>query len=172
MTKEIPNKNYIILAVIILITILAVFYARNWYITTKEYNSDNSPVTKAINEIHQEELDNYALENSKFILYTSSGLNPNIKNFETKFRKFIINKNLSQSMLYINTADIDLEHLNRQLKNYAATENIKSKINSTENVNMYIFENQKIISVITETNKLEIKQINEILKENGMLDNA
>ena len=116
--KTIPKKNYAILAVIIFITIFLVFYMRNWYIMTKEYNSDNSPMLKSINEINSNEISNYVLENPRFILYTSSGLNKNIKGFESKFKGYVLNKNLKDYMIYINTANTDIEDLKNILNNY------------------------------------------------------
>lgn len=171
MTKKVPSKNYIVLAVIVILTIIVVFYARNWYITAKEYNSDNSPMLKAISEINPDEISNYTLENPKFILYTSSGLNTNIKSFESKFKNYVIDKNISSNMLYINTANINKEDFTGQLKNYAQV-NIKDQINVDENVNMFIFENGQITKVIINANTKTTKEIDSLLKTYGMLDNA
>ena len=172
MKKQVPRKNYVVLAVVVALTVLAVFYARNWYIMAKEYNSDNSPILKAISEINPDEINNYTLENPKFILYTSSGLNPNIKGFESKFKNYVIDKNLSSNMIYVNTENINLNEFNNELKEYAINDSLKTQINSDENVDMYIFENSKIIHVIENANKLEIKQIDTLFKSYGMLDNA
>lgn len=170
MNKQIPSKNYIILAVIVVITILVVFYARNWYITTREYNEDNSPMLKVVSEINLDEINNYAAENPKFILYTSSGLNTDIKRFESKFKNYTVDKGLSQNILYVNTADTDLEYLNNQLKKYA-TANTKNKISTSENVNMYIFENKQITHVIVNANNLTNEQIDSLLNDYGILEN-
>ena len=169
MKKQVPSKNYVILFAIILLTVLAAFYARNWYIMAREYNSDNSPMLKAISEINPDEIGNYIMENPRFILYTSSGLNSDIKGFESSFKKYVIDKNLSSSMVYINTAYINLDDFNNKLKRYSISNN---ETNSNDNVTMYIFINGKITKVISDANNLTIKKINSIFKKYGILDNA
>ena len=172
MEKEIPTKNYVILAVLILATVLAVFYARGWYNTTKEYNSQHSTMLTIVNEINQEEIANYTLENPKFILYVSSGQNANIKAFEKKFKKVVINKELSNSMLYLNSDGVNLEEFNKTLKEYAANDKLKSKIKNDGNVSMFIFENGKITNAIIDANNFSTKQLEKLLKKYGMIDNA
>ena len=163
--KTIPKKNYAILAVIIFITIFLVFYMRNWYIMTKEYNSDNSPMLKSINEINSNEISNYVLENPRFILYTSSGLNKNIKGFESKFKGYVLNKNLKDYMIYINTANTDIEDLKNILNNYTNEE-----LDINDSVNMYIFENGKIVKIITKAENQDTKSIEQVFKKYGVID--
>ena len=165
--KKIPKKNYAMLAVIVLVVALSVIYIRNWYIMAKEYNSNNSPMLKVISEINPDEISNYALENPKFILYTSSGLNKNIKNFESKFKNYVLDKNLKDYMVYINTADTDINYLSTILKDYTSSPN---QIKPSENVNMYIFDNGKIVKVINNANKSDNKTIENVFKKYGVLD--
>jgi len=167
--KQIPSKNYVILFVVILLTVLAVFYARNWYLMAKEYSSGNSPMLKVISEINPDEIGNYTMESPRFILYTSSGLNSDIKGFESSFKNYVIDKNLSGNMVYINTANIDLDNFNNKLKSYSISNN---EMNSNDNVTMYIFINGKITKVINDANDLTIKKIDKIFKKYGILDNA
>ena len=106
MKKEIPYKNYIILILVFLATIVAVFYVRDWYNTTKAYYAQNSVMTKVIREIKSEEISNYILENQRFILYVSSGQNSQIKDFEDEFKNLIQNLDIKiklsvQILVYI-----------------------------------------------------------------------
>ena len=66
--KKIPLKNYIILCVIILLTVISVFYIRSWYITSKDYYSRNSVIKDVVHEINVDEISNYTLESPKFLL--------------------------------------------------------------------------------------------------------
>ena len=170
--KQIPTKNYVICAVLVVLTVFAVFYARNWYIMTKEYNSDNSPMLKAIGEINTDEISNYILENPRFIIYTSSGLNTDIKNFESKFKSYVIDKNLSQNMVYINTANINRDSFNQLLQGYASNLKTKNKINVGDDVTMLVFENGKITRVIERADTMTLKQINDLFKKYGFVENA
>ena len=170
MEKKIEFKNYFILLIIILVTILSVFYARSWYNTTREYNSQNSIMLSAIGEINTNEISNYVLENPKFIIYASSGQNSDIKSFEKQFEKYIVKHNLQESIVYINTDSINKDEFTNQLKNYA-NEQAKPRINVNENASMYIFEDGKITHVINNVNDMKVTSINHLLKSYGMIDN-
>ena len=56
MKKEVLMKNYFILALIFIVTIIGVFYAREWYNTSKEYYAQNSVMTRVVREIRSEEI--------------------------------------------------------------------------------------------------------------------
>lgn len=171
MDKKIPTKNYVVLAVIVLITVTCVFYARSWYITTKEYYAKNSVMLDIVNEIHPEEINNYTLENPKFILYISSGQNGEIKNFEKSFKKVVSKEGLQSSILYLNSDTANTEDLKKILNKAAANDKIKNKINSSDLVSMYVFENGKITQAIVNADRLTSKQIKVLLKKYGMIEN-
>ncbi|MBQ9011063.1 MAG: hypothetical protein IJ093_00225 [Bacilli bacterium] len=170
MKKNIPSKNYIILAVLIVVTICAVFYARSWYNTTKNYNTHSSAMLTVVNEINPNEISNYILESSNFVLYASSGQNTKIKSFERTFKNYVVKQGLSDNMLYISTDGYTKEELTNILRQYADSKTI-NKINVNDNASMYIFENQKIIHVINDANLLSIKEINVLLKSFGATGN-
>ncbi len=172
MEKQIRTKNYIILAVLIIVTVLAVFYARSWYITTKEYYAVNSIMLDTVSEIQPNELANYTLENPKFTLYVSSGQNSNIKEFEEQFQKNIIDQNLSSSIIYLNADNISQADLTKELQSYAENDQVKKRINTASAVSMYIFDNGKITNAIINAQQSSPEQINVLLKKYGVIDNA
>ena len=98
--RSVPLKNYIICFVIIVLTVLLSFYIRDWYITTKEYYAENSPVKEVISEIKEDEISNYILENPKFAIYVSSEKNVSIKDFEGDFRDIIKKLEIQNNLLY------------------------------------------------------------------------
>ena len=55
MKRKIPVKNYFILAIVVLFTVVLAFYMRDWYNTSKEYYAQNSVMTKVVREIKSEE---------------------------------------------------------------------------------------------------------------------
>ena len=167
--RKIPRKNYVFLVLVFLLTVLIVFYMRNSYLMAKEYNSDNSPMLNVISEINPDEISNYVLENPKFILYISSGINKDIKGFESKFKNYVLNKNIKDYMIYINTADVDVNVLREILMQYAS-DDVSSSVNPSQNVSMYVFENGKIVKIINSANRLDNKTISSILKRYGVLD--
>lgn len=172
MEKTIKTKNYIILIVVIIITVLAVFYARSWYNTTKEYYAVNSIMLDTVSEIQPSELANYILENPKFTLYVSSGQNADIKQFEKQFQTNIINQDLSNSIIYLNSDNIDSNQLKELLQSYAKDTKIKDRINTNSAVSMYIFDEGKIIGTIINAEQSSSEQINTLLEKYGVMDNA
>ena len=170
MEKKIPPKKYAILFTIVLITVVGVFYARGWYNTTKEYESQDSVMRSVINQINLNEISNYALESQKFVLYVSSGQNRNIKSFERHFKNYIIKNNLQDDIVYINTDTVDRNEFKNQLKNYFNS-NIQNRIEGNDNVSLYIFEDGKVTHIINNADRLKIREINNLLKRYGMIDN-
>ena len=59
--KKIETKNYIILSLIVLVTVVVVFYMRNVYIVSKVYYNDNSVMLDIVKEVGQDELQNYLI---------------------------------------------------------------------------------------------------------------
>lgn len=169
--KKITPKNYIILGVIIVVTVIAVFYMRSWYIATKEYYATNSIMLDTINEINVDELDNYILENPKFILYVSSGQNGNIKSFEKQMKKIIVDEELENLTLYLNSDNINMETLKSKLTKITNNENLKNKVNTNSEISIYIIENSKMTNAIINAEKSSPNQIKNLLQKYGVIEN-
>lgn len=173
MERKIPRKNYIILAVTIILTVLLVFYLRGWYVTTKDYYAQNSVIKDVVREIKEDEISNYTLESGKFALYVSSGQNTSVKDFENEFKKLIAKSNCQNNVLYLNTDGIDVKNLNDSLRdNFAKNDRVKNSISDNSMATLYLFEEGKISSVINNVDNYSVKSINKIIKKWGLSDNA
>lgn len=171
MKKEIPYKNYIILILVFLMTILVTFYVRDWYNTTKVYYAQNSVMTKVVKEIKSEEISNYILENQRFILYVSSGQNSQIKDFEDEFKNLIQNLDISDDVLYMNLDGVNTGSFYDLLKNnYSSNAKLKNQIVSSDS-SLYLFTDGKIVNVLNNVSDYSIKRLENIIKSWG-LDNA
>lgn len=169
--KEINKKNYIILVVTIIITVIAVFYARSWYITAKEYNENTSVIQSIASTINENEIENHVLDNPRAIIYISSGQDQNIKSFEKNIKKLIEKNNLSDYVLYINKDEItDQNKLEGTLKRLAQNQKIKDKISNNSEISMYLFENGKLKYIINDANNQTPSEIEKTFKRNGMID--
>ena len=87
--REIAFKNYIILALVLIITIIGVIYIFMWY-SSKEKSKLELPI-----------LDDYIVENKDAVIYTSVLNDVNIRLFENKFKNVIVKNNLNSSILYL-----------------------------------------------------------------------
>ncbi len=162
MKKEIPLKNYFILILVILLTILAVFYMRDWYNTSKEFYAQNSVMTKVVREIKNDEISNYILENQKFILYVSSGRNTNIKSFEDEFKNLIQKMDLGENVLYMNLDEVDVSDFYNSLNSYASSTKVKNQIASSD-ASMYVFTDGKLTMLLNNVNNYSMKRLESII---------
>ena len=170
MEKKIPLKNYIILVIIFSVTIIAVFYMRDWYITTKEYYAQNSVMTKVTREIKNEEISNYVMENQRFILYVSSGQDSNIKDFEDEFKELIKKLDLNDDVLYMNMDGVNMDNFYKLIKGYSDSKKIENQI-STSNCSLYLFDGGKITLVLNDVSSYSIKRLENII-ESWMMEDA
>lgn len=99
--REIAFKNYIILALVLIITIIGVIYIFMWY-SSKEKSKLELPILDDyIMPINYNELNDYIVENKDAVIYTSVLNDVNIRLFENKFKNVIIKNNLNSSILYL-----------------------------------------------------------------------
>ena len=90
--KEIPTKNYIILIILSLVTLILTFNLAGIYQERMEYNNQSNNIMKFLSEIKEEELKNYVLDNHDTIIYISSSVDNENKKFEYQLRKYINRK--------------------------------------------------------------------------------
>ena len=133
--REIPKKNYFILFIVIVLSLLIAFYFRKWYKAYEDSYLSKSIVGNYLFEINYKELDNYLVENQSAIIYVSKVGNEKIRNFEKKFINAINQNDLKNKILYLD------------LSNYKGDTNDKytiNDINITSVPNISVFENGKL----------------------------
>lgn len=97
--REIPKKNYIILFVLIIGTILLGVYLHNIFI---ESDTNTPLMDDYISVINYNELSDYLLENKDIIIYSSYLGDTEIRAFEKEFRNVINRYELNEKILYLN----------------------------------------------------------------------
>lgn len=143
--KTIPIKNYIILGIIIIFTLLLCSYFSSWYKTNEEANLKKGIMSENLMQIKIEELDNYMQENPNKIIYLSSSNDEEIKSYENKLYNYIIDNNLSNLFIYIDTSEIEIEKLVSILEKNSV---IKGNIDYSISPNIYIVKEGKITEVL------------------------
>lgn len=99
--REIAFKNYIILALVLIITIIGVIYIFMWYSSKEERKLELPILDDYIMPINYNELNDYIVENKDAVIYTSVLNDVNIRLFENKFKNVIVKNNLNSSILYL-----------------------------------------------------------------------
>jgi len=112
--RTIPKKNYFVLGVVIILSLLIIYYLYMWYEAYLD-NKLNIPILdKYMEVINYNELDNYLLENANAIVYVSMLENEEIRDFEKKFKILFKTHALDRDILYM---DITNEISNINLGN-------------------------------------------------------
>ncbi len=171
--KKIPKKNYIILTLITIFSILIVFYLASWYNATKEYYMNNSIMTDFLSEIKPEEIDNYIMDNPVSVIYLASSKNADIKGFEKSFKKLIKEEEIKDSIIYMDVYKIVDNNFFPDLKNNYFSDELKAdNISLTSNPNIIVIENRQIVDILNKNNKkLELRSTKNLLIKHGIINN-
>lgn len=103
--KEIPLKNYILLSIVLILTIVVVIYFFLWK-NTYEKNKLQTPILDDyLLVINYNELNNYLVENKDAIIYVSKLNDESIRLFENKFKNIINKNNLNNKILYLDLTE-------------------------------------------------------------------
>lgn len=160
--RNIPLKNYIILSIILIVSVILVIYFYMWY-GELETNRLNTPVIdQYISLINYNEIDTYIVENKKAFIYVSVLNNEKTRNFEKKFIKIINKYSLNNRILYLNLTD--------QYKNNVLFNNIVNKYNLSDLPCIVIFENGIVKDVYNIKNyNYDIELLVSYLKIKGVI---
>jgi len=142
--RKIPMKNYIILGVVILVTMLILYYFYMWVDVYKESKINIPIMDKYMSVINYNELDNYIVENPDTIVYVSVLEDENIREFEKKFKNKYKNNQINNEVLYMNiTEDIK----NDNLKNEMISKYSVNSLNITNVPLVMVFEDGILNSI-------------------------
>ena len=161
MEKKIPKKNYIIVALISIFTILLTLFLMNKYNSNK--TSENITF---VSEIKENELNNYVTERQEVIIYMSSSTNENIKELENDLEKYTKKKNLKDGYVYLDLSKVDSNFYNEFYINYL-NESYTGKF-KIEEPSLIIIRNGKVESYLNKINN--INQIKLFFEKNGVLE--
>lgn len=169
--KTIPKKNYVLLGLLTVVTILAVVYMSKWYRTRENYYLENSVMKELVGEVKELEFTNYILENPDIVIYIANDQSESTKKFEKKLKKYILDKNLKSYFIYINGNESTEKFLS-DLKNKYFVEEMKN-IDITY-PNLLFMEDGKIKDILyrTELAEKNIKDVELFLQRNGVLEDA
>lgn len=159
--RAIPKKNYFILGVVLLLTVLAVYY---FYMWNKAYNESkiNEPVLdKYMTVINYNELEDYLIENPDTIIYTSILEDKDIRSFENRFKNYIRNDKLDHDVLYM---DITSEIKSNNKKTDMMKKYSVEYANILDIPNVMVFENGKLKMIYNiQDNDYDVKKTVEFI---------
>lgn len=163
--KEIPLKNYILLSIVLILTIVVVIYFFLWKNTYEKSKLQTPILDDYLLVINYNELNNYLVENKDAIIYVSKLNNENIRLFENKFKNIINKNNLNNKILYLD--------LTEELKENNIVKEINKKYGKemTEIPSIIIIKDGKISSSYNiKENKYNIKLLEKYLEKEDVIN--
>ena len=164
--KEIPKKNYIILACVLLITILLAFYLKNWYEMRESIYGTRNLLVQNLPELKLEEIDTFIQENPNIIIYAASSNDERNKDFERKLYDYIVKRDRIFEFVYLDK-DLINESQIIELQRKYGNEEIKD-VNMTYIPNFYVIQDGKIIDFYNKQGKISYEDAVSFLKEVGI----
>ena len=166
--REIPKKNYYIVAIVSIIVIALTLWVRVLYLNYVNNKVENGIFyNKAINQINTDDFDFALGEANEAIMYVSYTGNKDIKKMEKKLYKEIEDKNLLDRIIYWDVTNL-LE--NNEYITILANKfpNIELDINKARML-IYIVDG-KAVDVIDSSNKLiDYETLNELVNKYGII---
>lgn len=157
------SKNYIILGLVLIVTIIIVSYFLKWYSTYQDSKLNTMILDEYLQVIRYNELQDYLVENKDTIIYISKLNNQEIRTFEKKFKNVIIKYNLNNSILYLNITDENTN--NFKIENITKNNSIK------ELPLLIIYRDGKIYNIYNiKENNYNINLLINYLKDEGIVD--
>ena len=152
-------KNYIILGIIVLCTLIAVFYLLNWYKQYKDIKLSEAVISSTIKEVKYDELDTVLQERDFLIVYMCTSSENKCRKFEEKFGKYINNNNLNEEIIYFDIENKDnLVNIYEKYKH----EDLRKKLGDYPM--LFVFSEGKIIDLLSNKDgKLSISKVDDFL---------
>ena len=163
--KEIPLKNYILLSIVLILTIVVVINLFLWK-NTYEKNKLQTPILDDyLLVINYNELNNYLVENKDAIIYVSELNDESIRLFENKFKNIINKNNLNNKILYLDLTEVLKEN------NIVKEINKKYGKEMTEVPTIVIIKDGKISSSYNiKENNYNIKLLEKYLEKEDVIN--
>jgi hypothetical protein len=113
--RKIPKKNYAWLILIVIATVVITFFLTRMY---NHRHQQKSVLYEYLSEVTLNDLDTYLLENETAVLYVDDKYNISDNKEEKELKKKIINNNLYNHFVFLDSSMIDQEFIRSFNKKY------------------------------------------------------
>ncbi len=154
---------------IIAITVGACLYALKWHKVYLENKLNTPIITTYIQEVKDSELINYTNENPRSVIYFCIPSNSDCRIFEGKFKNYILNNNLKETIVYLNVDELDKNNFEVAFDNKYNNDELRSKNRILNEVpTVAIYNHTKMIGFVS-SKGLSIDTVNQFLVENNII---
>ena len=170
-SKEIPRRNYIICALIVVFVIILTLLLRNWYNLNQDLKKKSTIMSEFLVSVNEEEFSNYIVENNNVIIYLASGKDETLESFENEFKNLLIDNNIKEQIVFIDLNQID-DNFFKTIKNNYFIENLNN-VNLDKFPNLLIMENGRINAILyNKKTSINIDDVREFFYNRGVLAQA
>ena len=142
--RKIPVKNYIILGVVMIITMMLLYYFYMWVDVYKESKINIPIMDKYMRVINYNEFSDYLIENPDSIVYVSVLEDEKIREFEKKFKNKYRENEIKNEILYMNVTD-DIS--DKKIKNEMSLKYFVNSLNMTDVPCVLVFSDGILTSI-------------------------
>lgn len=169
--RKIKPRNYVILAIIFIVTIAFVFVLRDQYEHHRRYEPKTNDRLNILYEIKEDDLKSYVVENRDIVLYMSHATKRDLIPFENELKNYIAKNEISREMIYLNLDQVSSNFYTTFEEKYFS-DKLKSRKNIIlEQANMVILEDGKITDILYETKQaINLSDVEKFLKNNGVVE--
>ncbi len=166
--KVLEKKNYIFMALITVAVVVLTFYISSWYKIIKKNRENTSVVEEVVTKIDASSLSSYLLDNPNALIYIASSNDPDIKDFESSLKKYIVNEELTSTMIYLDTKDMTQDDINKIFLPYVSS---TIKLKNIVTANILYFEDREIVDAIyTKNSVAKINDVKTFLEGNSIVN--
>ncbi len=175
--REIPKKNYVLVAVICFVTLICVTYFT--YVIKKQQSVviEPSVLSGYVLELGEKEiminLTNYTVDNPETILYVSYGNNKYLRKFEQEFKELLKEYNLKSNFVFVNLNAMSNRNFLNELRERFFSDDLNNNyIKLERQSNMFLFKNGKIVKVLYYAEqRINIDDVKKFLLSEGIIKN-
>ena len=142
--RKIPVKNYIILGVVMIVTMMLLYYFYMWVDVYKESKINIPIMDKYMRVINYNEFSDYLIENPDSIVYVSVLEDEKIREFEKKFKNKYRENEIKNEILYMNVTD-DIS--DKKIKNEMSLKYFVNSLNMTDVPCVLVFSDGILTSI-------------------------
>lgn len=161
--RQVPVKNYVILAILFVGVLLLLLYFTKWYDVYNDYQKETPVIRGTLSEITNLELEHYILENPTVAIYMCTSSDMKCRNFEKNFKNMLNkNENFKDNIIYLNLSNIDQDEF---VDWFNHTYYSKVKLNKNYPA-IVLFEDSRIVGLLQEENdkNLNVDDVRSFLK--------
>lgn len=158
-------KNYIILTFVLAVTIISCSYALKWHAVYKENKLSTTIITDYIHELKKEEFINYVSDNPYSIIYFGVTSDDNCRRFEKSFKNFIVDRNLRETIVYMNVNELVGDSFGAKLDDLYNTENLRNETKYFGEVPaIAVYDHTTLIDFVSSSN-LTVEKVEKLLNK-------